>query len=151
MQTYSFRAEWSVEDGEYVATSAEFPGATAFAKSADDAIRELKTAIEGIIDVMQEDGLEIPTPMLFEDYSGQFRLRLAKSQHARLVHRAAEDGVSINSLAQTYVAAGLAADLTAILSARRMESAAEQMDRASARLERAARSAKNSAGRGATR
>lgn len=110
MQHYSFRTEWSDEDGEYVALSPEFPGASALAATPEEAIRELKIALEGVIAVMQEDGQSAPEPATLSAFSGQFRLRLSKSQHAQLALQAEHEGVSINSLAQTYIAAGLAGE-----------------------------------------
>lgn len=42
-----------------------------------------------------------------EAASGQFRLRLPKTMHARLTRRAAQEGVSLNTLAATLIAEGL--------------------------------------------
>jgi predicted RNase H-like HicB family nuclease len=135
---YSYRAEWSAEDAEYIATSAEFPGATAFGATPDEAIRELQAAIEGIIEVMVEDGQPVPEPIPLPDYSGQFRLRLPKSLHARLSQWAELEGVSANALAQTFIACGLQNDFTGTRASLRLE-------RAIAVLEEAAKSAAASA------
>ena len=96
---YSVRLDWSVEDDAYVATSPEFPGLTGVAANADDALRELREALEMAIEVLEEDGDTLPLPRCAEEYSGQFRLRVSKSLHRRLVARAEEEGVSLNAYA----------------------------------------------------
>ena len=47
----------------------------------------------------------LPTP---NTYNGQFVQRIPKSLHQRLATRAAAQGVSLNQLAATYLAHGLA-------------------------------------------
>ena len=53
----------------------------------------------------QEDGHELPPP---KSYSGQFVQRIPKSLHMQLARRAAVEGVSLNHLASTLLAQGLA-------------------------------------------
>jgi predicted RNase H-like HicB family nuclease len=127
---YSYRAEWSPEDGEYVASSTEFPGATALGATAEDAIRELQTAVEAIIEVMIEDGQPIPEPIPVPEYSGQFRLRLPKALHARLAERAQLEGVSANALAQTYIALGLQNDFATSNAVNRLDDAVKRLEAA---------------------
>ena len=52
-----------------------------------------------------EDKGEAPTP---RTYSGQFVQRIPKSLHMRLAKRAESEGVSLNQLATTLLAEGLA-------------------------------------------
>lgn len=110
MQNYSFSVLWSDEDGEYVATSAEFPGLSGLAATPEEAIAELKDAIEVAVQAYLEDGEPVPSARHLNRYSGQLRLRLPKSLHAAAAARAEEEGVSLNTLLQTYVSQGLAAD-----------------------------------------
>lgn len=49
----------------------------------------------------------MPEPLVYRGFSGQFRLRVPRSLHARLAHRADAEGVSLNTLAVTLLAAGM--------------------------------------------
>jgi len=61
MQNYSFSVLWSDEDGEYVATSAEFPGLSGLGATPEEAIAELKDAIEVAVQAYLEDGEPVPS------------------------------------------------------------------------------------------
>lgn len=110
MENYSFGIAWSVDDGEYVATSPEFPGLSGLGPTVEDAVRELRAAMEVAVEALAEDGEPIPTPRVVQQYSGQLRLRLPRSLHAAAVERAEEEGVSLNALLQSYIAGGLGVD-----------------------------------------
>ena len=126
MNNYSYDVAWSESDGEYVATSAEFPGLSGLAPTAEEAVRELHQAIEAAVEAILADGEMLPEPRLLADYSGQFRLRIPKSQHSSLAVRAEKEGVSLNALVQTYIAAGLAGDQLAQRTCERLEVAVGQ-------------------------
>ena len=51
----------------------------------------------------EADGVPIPKPKSFHQYSGQFRMRLPKSLHAKLSETAEIEGVSLNTLAISYL------------------------------------------------
>jgi predicted HicB family RNase H-like nuclease len=121
LEKYSFNIAWSESDGEYVATSAEFPGLSGLGATAEEAVSELRAAMEVAVDAFLEDGEPIPPAQQLDQHSGQFRLRIARSQHALLVIRAQREGISLNALIQTYVAAGLAADNTASRATQRLD------------------------------
>jgi predicted RNase H-like HicB family nuclease len=121
LEKYSFNVAWSDSDGEYVATSAEFPGLSGLGATAEAAMGELRTAMEVAVVALLEDGDPIPSAQHLDEHSGQFRLRIARSQHALLVIRAQREGISLNALIQTYVAAGLAADNTASHAMQRLD------------------------------
>jgi predicted HicB family RNase H-like nuclease len=130
LEKYSFNIVWSESDGEYVATSAEFPGLSGLGDTAEEAAAELRAAMEVAVKAYLEDEEPVPSAQHLDQFSGQFRLRIARSQHALLVARAQREGVSLNALIQTYVTAGLAADYTASRAAQRLDASllrAEQM------------------------
>ena len=97
MFKYSINLAWSNEDNCYVATVTEFPGLSAMGDTPEEAVEEAKIAVEGFIEVYQEDGCEIPEPDTVKKFSGQTRLRLPKSLHAALSVEAEKEGVSFNS------------------------------------------------------
>jgi len=98
MDTYSCRVVWSDEDGGYIATSPEFAGVSAFGATVAEAIEELETALGAAVETYRDAGWELPEPLRVREYSGQLRLRLPRSLHARLVEEAELDGVSLNTL-----------------------------------------------------
>lgn len=121
MNNYSYNVAWSETDEEYIATSVEFPGLSALAGTPEEAVQELHAAIDVAIEAYRSDGEPIPEPQFISDFSGQFRLRLPKSQHAALSLRAEREGVSLNALVQAYISAGLAGDHVAQATANRLE------------------------------
>lgn len=103
MLNYSFNLAWSEEDSCYIATSSEFPLLSAFGETPDEALKEARVAMEGILQVYEEDGCPIPEPKTQKTFSGQTRLRLPKTLHATLHHEAAEEGVSLNTYIVTLL------------------------------------------------
>jgi antitoxin HicB len=108
---YSFSVAWSQEDGEYVATSSEFPGLSGLGASAEDAVRELTEAMSAAVEAFKEDGEAVPLPREVTSFSGQLRLRLPRYLHALATARADEEGVSLNALLQAYIALGVGSQL----------------------------------------
>lgn len=100
MNTYSFNVFWSDGDEGYVAICPEFPGLSAFGETPDEALAEVRIALEGAIEIYQNEGWSLPEPRVHRhtEYSGQFRVRLPKHLHAKLAAQAEEEGVSLNSL-----------------------------------------------------
>jgi predicted RNase H-like HicB family nuclease len=73
MHKYSFNVQWSDEDDAYVATVPEFPGLSAFGDTPDEAIVEAQTALEGFIEVYEEDGCPLPKPLICAAATGSRR------------------------------------------------------------------------------
>jgi antitoxin HicB len=63
MFKYSIHLDWSNEDDCYLATIKEFPGLSAFGDTPEQAAHEAQIAAEAMIEVMKEDGEEIPAPL----------------------------------------------------------------------------------------
>jgi predicted RNase H-like HicB family nuclease len=125
---YSFYVAWSDGDNGYIATCPEFPGLSAFGETADDALSEAKVALELFIEDYSEEGKALPKPNKRQQYSGQFRLRLPKSLHARLAEQAENDGVSLNTLAITCISDYLARLSVAVASRQSLEKEQEYID-----------------------
>jgi antitoxin HicB len=96
------------EGGGYLISFPDFNECIADGESIDEAITEGQSALAAVIATLQEKGLPVPKPGSFGAYSGKFVQRIPKSLHARLQSRARIEGVSINTLATTYIAEGLA-------------------------------------------
>jgi predicted RNase H-like HicB family nuclease len=104
LPAYSMRVFWSAEDDAFIAACPELHGISAFGVSPEEAAKELRQAITLAVDVMVEDGDPLPEAATLHDYSGQLRLRMPKSLHARLSDDAEAEGVSLNSLIVTRLA-----------------------------------------------
>ena len=104
---YSFRVTWSDEDDSYIATCPEFDGVSGFGDTQEDALSEAQTSLDLAIEEYEASGMQLPEPERYAQFSGQFRLRLPASLHARLAQRASDEGMSLNSYAACLIAAGV--------------------------------------------
>lgn len=102
--TYPIEVFWSDEDQEFTAVCRSLPGVSAGGSTYADAVAELETVIALALETYEEEGWPIPEVEPAPTYSGQFRLRLTKTLHEELVVRATREGVSLNTLATTYLA-----------------------------------------------
>jgi len=98
MNQYSVVIQWSDVDNGYIAFVPELEGLSAFGETQDVALRELTVAKEAYLEVLIEDGCISPQPEKVKEFSGQTRLRLPKSLHAKLSYEAKSEGVSLNTI-----------------------------------------------------
>jgi antitoxin HicB len=104
---YRVQTEWSEEDGVYVARVPAFEGLAAHGDTPEDATREARAAAEGMIASLRSHRRPVPPSDSTADYSGQLRLRIPRTVHARLSERASAEGVSLNTLMQSLLTEGL--------------------------------------------
>ena len=93
------------EGSGYLVTIPDLPGCIADGETIDEAISEARDAFTAWVMAEMEDKDSLPAP---KTYSGQFVQRIPKTLHMRLAIRAASEGVSLNQLAATFLARGLA-------------------------------------------
>ena len=93
---FSIVVEWSDNEQEFVATCPEFSGLSAFGETKAEAFAEAELVLESFIEIHEEDGEPLPEPRKVECVSGQTRLRIPKSLHARLKRDAEKEGTSLN-------------------------------------------------------
>lgn len=105
---YSAKVFWSAEDGCYVASCPEIDGLSGLGRSREEAVSELSTVLEMVVETLAEDNEPLPAAAIQPAASGQFRLRVPRSLHVQLVNRAELEGVSLNTLAVTLLAQGIA-------------------------------------------
>ncbi len=108
---YSIHLFADEQDGTFLAVCPEFPGVSAFGDTREEAIAEVRIALELAVETYLDEGWPLPAPEGVPDEelpSGEFRVRLPRSLHAQLARRAAREGVSQNQLVVYYLAAGLA-------------------------------------------
>jgi len=89
------------EDPGWVARVVELPGCITQADSFDELGEMIQDAMRGWIEVGLEDGITIPEPYSYEDYSGKFVVRVPKYLHRELVKTAARENVSLNTFIST--------------------------------------------------
>jgi antitoxin HicB len=73
----------------------------------EEAIVNGRDALKCCLLTMKEFGDPIPDPGSSTVASGQFRLRVPRTIHARLTSRAEQEGVSLNTLVTAMIAEGL--------------------------------------------
>lgn len=93
------------EGGGYMVTIPDLPGCVADGETVEEAVAEARDAFEAWTMAEHEDSGALPAP---KTYSGQFVQRIPKTLHMRLARRAESEGVSLNHLAATLLAEGLA-------------------------------------------
>lgn len=101
---YTYRVTWSAEDREYVATCVEFPSLSWLESGPLDALAGLQKLVREVVADMQANGEAPPEPLADRAYSGRFVVRVPPEIHRELVLQAAEEGVSLNRLANARLA-----------------------------------------------
>lgn len=98
------------EEGGFSAEILEFPGCFAEGKTPDEAFHNLESTAESWIEASLEQGQEIPPPSANHSYAGKIALRLPRDLHRLAARKAERDGVSLNQVLVTAVAAWVGAD-----------------------------------------
>lgn len=100
----------SAEDGGgYLIEFPDLPGCMSDGESIEEALVNGGDAMRGWIEAMREAGRDIPAPSIADDsgFSGKWQQRVPKSLHRRLVERAGQEGVSLNTLVVSLLSEGL--------------------------------------------
>ena len=101
---YAYRVTWSAEDGEHVATVAEFPSLSWLAPTPVEALAGLADVVSVVLADLAASGEAIPEPLSERTYSGKFLVRVPAEVHRRLAREAAEQHVSLNRLVSDRLA-----------------------------------------------
>ena len=84
------------DEGGYAARYPELPGCITVGDTLESVVKNADDAKTEWIAATLEAGITIPEPTSYDDYSGQFKLRLPKSLHKLLADQSKEEGVSMN-------------------------------------------------------
>ena len=95
---YTYRISWSEEDGEYVATCAEFPSLSWLNELPEHALAGVRKVVATVLEDLEASGEPIPEPFSTKAYSGRFMARVPPHLHRQLAMQAAESGISLNRL-----------------------------------------------------
>ena len=86
MYKYAIEIFYSEEDEGYIAIVPELPECSAFGETEEEALKEIKVAIDLWLETARKDGLEIPKPtgkeLLRAAVEGLMGFRSARSQRA---------------------------------------------------------------------
>ena len=85
-----------MDEGGFAARYPELPGCITVGDTLEAVVKNVNDAKIEWITASLEDGNTIPEPSSYDDYSGQFKLRLPKSLHKLLADQSKEEGVSMN-------------------------------------------------------
>ncbi len=64
---YSLIIDWSPEDAAFIVTVPELPGCRTHGETYEEAVAQAQDAIEGWLDVANQDGVDPPPPRLYDD------------------------------------------------------------------------------------
>ncbi|MFZ1400272.1 MAG: type II toxin-antitoxin system HicB family antitoxin [Candidatus Promineifilaceae bacterium] len=109
LKQYPFEIQpLSKEDGGgYLVSFPDFSECISDGDTIEEAVANGMDALEETIAALESMNLPVPEPNSGGSYSGKFVQRVPKSLHARLAARAKQEGVSMNTLVNTFLAESL--------------------------------------------
>jgi predicted HicB family RNase H-like nuclease len=102
---YLYSVVWSEEDEAFIGRVLEFPSLAAHGSTQAKALSEIRSVVQHAFEDMLDSGEDLPEPLNKRPYSGKLNVRLPKYLHRQLALEAAEEGVSLNQLISTKLAA----------------------------------------------
>jgi predicted HicB family RNase H-like nuclease len=88
--------EWCEEDGCFVGRCPELMLGGVHGNEEAGVYKELCQAVEEMIELAYNDGQSLPEPLVNEEFSGRFVLRVEPALHRRLAAKALASGESLN-------------------------------------------------------
>jgi antitoxin HicB len=104
---FTVRPLSEADGGGFLVEFPDLPGVMSDGETPEEAIENGRDALKAAVLTLKEFGDPIPSPGAFNAASGQWRQRVPKTLHARLVERAKQEGVSLNTLVTAMIAEGL--------------------------------------------
>lgn len=95
------------EGGGFLISFTDFTDCISDGETIEETIQNGMDALQETIAALESLNLAVPEPGSGGSYSGKFIQRVPKSIHARLVMRAKQEGVSMNSLVTSILAESL--------------------------------------------
>jgi predicted RNase H-like HicB family nuclease len=105
VKKYTYRIEWSEEDQAHLARCLEFPSLVTHGKTPEKALKEIEVVVAESIKWIEEEKGIVPEPLGARQYKGNLTLRVPPGVHRQLAILSAEQGVSINQLVLSRLAA----------------------------------------------
>ena len=104
---FAIRPLTAEDGGGFLIEFPDVPGVLSDGETPQEAIANGRDALKAALLTLREFGDAVPAPGAFATASGQWRQRVPKTLHARLVERARREGVSLNTLVTAMIAEGL--------------------------------------------
>jgi antitoxin HicB len=104
---FTIRPLSNADGGGFLIEYPDLPGCHSDGETPEQAIVNGRDAVRSYLASCRKHGDPIPKPSSPSGSSGQFRLRMPKSLHARLAARAESEGVSLNMLVVAAAAQAL--------------------------------------------
>jgi antitoxin HicB len=101
---FTIRPLLETDGGGFAIEYPDLPGCISDGETPEEALAHGADAVKAYLHSCAKHGDPIPKPSAA---SGQWRQRVPKSLHARLVAKAREEGVSLNTLVTAMIAEGL--------------------------------------------
>jgi antitoxin HicB len=96
------------EGGGFLISYPDFEMCVSDGESVEEAIVNGRQALAATVAAIAAQGLPVPQPNSYMGKaSGKFVVRVPKTLHARLASRSRREGVSLNTLVVSYLAAGM--------------------------------------------
>jgi antitoxin HicB len=92
------------DGGGFAIEYPDLPGCVSDGETPEEALKQGSDAVRAYLMDCAKHGDELPNPSAA---SGQWRQRVPRSLHSRLVARARQEGVSLNTLVTAMIAEGL--------------------------------------------
>lgn len=86
------------DEGDWVAHFLELPSVSACGDTAEEALKELKVAWDGVKESYRKHSEKVPVAPSQKKYSGHFNVRIDKRLHRQLAVEATVAGLSLNAL-----------------------------------------------------
>ena len=97
-EQYLYSVGWSEADEAFLARVAEFPSLAAHGETQEEALREIKTVVDFVLNDLKESGEPLPEPFGKRSFSGRLVLRMPEYMHRQLALEAMQQGISLNQL-----------------------------------------------------
>ncbi|MDX9801604.1 MAG: toxin-antitoxin system HicB family antitoxin [Spirochaetia bacterium] len=94
---YRYTVEWSEEDNCYIATCTELDYLLAFGDTQEEALAEIKSAVDGALQLLKKDRCEVPAPLSSRSFRGKILLRVSADLHKKLSYKSIEADQSLNN------------------------------------------------------
>jgi len=93
---YQYSVAWSQEDEAFIGRVVEFSSLAAHGSTLEEAFQEIRNAVEGVLEDLEESGEAMPQPYSRRSYSGRLNVRMSEHRHRQLAIEAQQQGVSLN-------------------------------------------------------
>lgn len=104
---FEIRRITAEDGGGYTITFPDLPGCRSDGETPSEAEENGRDAFNAWIEACIAEGRDVPNPGSRDEAPARFLQRVPKYIHAQLIQVAKQQGVSVNSLVQAFIAAGL--------------------------------------------